>query len=148
MLQEDDGEGTLLGNPYFPNSDGTFSNLPPYAVLRVDGTRVPSSSGRGSSLTLSSTPASSSSSLPAFRSVVAKKTNSFSLKIVRANMHRRPSGKPDFQALSQTHVELVEATANLEYIMTIVERKWPDHIIVTSDGLALDDSPSTQGWCS
>ena len=44
---------------------------------------------------------------------------------------------------------MVESTANVEYILTLVQRRWgEDYIIVTNDGLQLEDSPATQGTVS
>ena len=55
--------------------------------------------------------------------------------------------KPDFELLNQTYIELVESTANLEHIQSIIQRRWgAEYRIVTSDGIELEDSPATQGW--
>ena len=50
-------------------------------------------------------------------------------------------------AHNQTFVDVTEATmANVNYITAAVQHRWgPDHSLVTSDGLQLDDSSGTQG---
>ena len=45
----------------------------------------------------------------------------------------------------QTFIELIEATANVNHILAIIRRRWgPDYILVTQDGLQIEDSPATQ----
>ena len=119
--------------------------------------------GASYSLSLSSTPMSaasagrssgpgvSSSPLPTnFRSVMApKRVQTFSLKLIKAKMCRIGVGrcrKFEFQPVSQTFIELIEATANVDHILAIIRRRWgPDYILVTQDGLQIEDSPATQG---
>lgn len=100
-------------------------------------------------LTVSSTNHSSMPSLPppSFRSVTApKRVASFSLKVVKATMCRQGKRKAEFQPISQTYLELVESTANLEHILSIIQKRWgTEYTLVTSDGLPLEDSPATQG---
>lgn len=136
---------------YFPNSDGTFSALPAYGVFTVQGPPIlavtPRSQSR--SLTLSSTPSNSSNSFPPnFRSVISAKKSqaSFSLKIIRAVIHYRAHGKPDFIPMGQTYIELMENTATLDHILRCIREKWgDDYYIVTADGLALEESAATHG---
>ena len=94
---------------------------------------------------------SSSTSTPtAFRSVIAsRKGATYNLKVVKAEMTKHAKGKVAFQPVNQTYIDLVESTANVEYILTLVQRRWgEDYIIVTNDGLQLEDSPATQGIVS
>ena len=113
----------------------------------------------GSTMSLSSTPAaapsatqtphgqhSSSSSSPFFHSIIApKRIPSFNLKVVKAKMHRN-GRKIEFQPVHQTFIELVDSTTNVEHILAIIRRRWgPDYILVTQDGLPLEDAPATQG---
>ena len=64
-------------------------------------------------------------------------------------MTKHAKGKVAFQPVNQTYIDLVESTANVEYILTLVQRRWgEDYIIVTNDGLQLEDSPATQGIVS
>ena len=60
--------------------------------------------------------------------------------------------KPEFQCLSQLYTDIVESTANVDYILTVVQRRWSeDYTLVTNDGLELLDSPGTlfgeSGYC-
>ena len=54
--------------------------------------------------------------------------------------------KPEFQCVSQLYTDIVESTANVDYILTVVQRRWgEDYTLVTNDGLELLDSPGTRG---
>lgn len=89
---------------------------------------------------------------PAFRSVQYhrnKGCKTVSIKITKATM-RKPAGsgckKPEFNAISQTHIDLVDATANVEFVTGTIQRRWgDDYVLVTNDGLELEDVPATQG---
>ncbi len=49
-------------------------------------------------------------------------------------------------ALSSTYVELTDVTANVNYLTSAVQNKWgPNHVIVASDGLLIEDSSGTRG---
>lgn len=155
------------GTAYLPREDGSFDlqDLTPFSTLTVEGPLVVPASTSPSvfrstgapSQTISSTPtgssflglaASSSSSPPPFRSVLAQLSlPSFNFKILKATMIRRGRGRAEFSPSSQTYIDLVETTANLEYIMGVIHRRWgSEYILVTNDGLELEDSPATQGW--
>ena len=146
----DDCEDTA----YFPQQDGNFNlesqALSPFCTLIVEGPSVipPPRSSPASSLTLTSTP-SSSSTLPNFRSVTAsKRIPSFSLKILKATMQRNGSGrrKPVFTTTGQTYIDLVDSTANVEHISGVIKARWgSDYTLVTGDGVPLEDSPATHG---
>ena len=61
-------------------------------------------------------------------------------------MLRQGRGKPEFQAVSQTYVELTEATANVDHILGVISSRWgPEYTLVTNDGLEIEDSTATQG---
>ena len=52
--------------------------------------------------------------------------------------------KPEFQCLRQLYTDKMESTANIDYILTVVQRRWgEDYTLVTNDGLKLLDSPGT-----
>ena len=54
--------------------------------------------------------------------------------------------KFELQPVNQTFIELIEATANVEHILAIIRKRWgPDYLLVTKDGLQIEDSPATQG---
>ena len=159
----------IAGSAYLPQQDGTFDlrDLAPYTTLTVEGpSAVPVSiaqsgpnvfhSTSAPSQTVSSTPmgssllglpATSTVTPPSFRSVLAsRRLPSFSLKILKA-MIRRGRGKADFAPSSQTYIELVDTTANLEHIMGVIRNRWgSEYVLVTNDGLELEDSPATQGF--
>jgi hypothetical protein len=152
---------------YLPGDDGSFNfpddvNITSLTTLMVEGrsstetTVTPRSAMHTMqrSLVVPSTPVSTSggvqsgSSVPLFRSVTSKRstTSSYIVKIIKANMTKNHKGKPDFEPLSQTFISLVEATANLDYILTTMQRRWgQDYRVVTGDGIELEDSPATQG---
>ena len=51
-----------------------------------------------------------------------------------------------FKPVHQTFIELVEATANTDHILAVVQRKWgTNFILVIQDGLRLEEAPGTQG---
>ena len=148
----DDCDGTA----FFPQDDGSFDfdslGVSAYTTLVVEGpalaTPVVSSCMSNlprpsPSATVSATPTSIP---PSFRSVTASKRQlSFSLKVVKVTMCRRKN-KPEFQPVTQTFIDLVDSIANLEHILSIIQRRWgSEYIIVTNDGLPLEDSPATQG---
>lgn len=44
------------------------------------------------------------------------------------------------------YIELTEATAYLDYIIEVIRKRWgTEYILVTSDGIKLEDSPATHG---
>ena len=120
----------------------------------VDPPRTPDSAAiAAGSRSLSSTPASSVTSTQTarghssgFRSIIApKRAPSFNLKVVKAKMSKNGK-KIDFQPIHQTFIELVDSTANVEHILAIIRRRWgSDYMLVTQDGLPLEDAPATQG---
>ena len=75
-----------------------------------------------------------------------RKNQTSSVKIIQASMKRLANGKAEFAPQNKTFVDLCEATANVNYVTSVVQQKWgSDHLLVTSDGLQLDDSSGTQG---
>ena len=94
----------------------------------------------------SSEPSTSGLHIPQTQFTASRKAQSTNVKIVQASMKRLPNGKMEFMAQNQTFVDVTETTANLHYVSSAIQRKWgPEYIIVTSDGLKLDDSSGTQG---
>lgn len=117
-------------------------------------TSLPSRSHYSRSLSISSTPPPSNTSSLLFRSVTApKRTPSFSLKVIKAKLVKSGRRKPEFEPLRQTYIYLVDSTANLEHILGLIQRWGSQFTLVTSDGIELEESPSTQGllfcslWC-
>ena len=78
--------------------------------------------------------------------ISARKTQSCNVKIIQASVRRLSSGKLEFLPQNQTFVDVTEATANLHYVSSAVQRKWgQEYTLVTSDGLKVDDSSGTKG---
>ena len=74
--------------------------------------------------------------------IVPTRVPSFSFKVIKADVHRIGK-KIDFQPQSQIFIDLVDSTANVD---GVVQRRWgSDYILVTQDGLQLEESPATQG---
>lgn len=71
------------------------------------------------------------------------------MKVVKANMTKLPNGKVEFERLEQTHISLDDRSANVHTVNNAVQLKWGgDFVVVTGDGLEVDDSSGTQGVCS
>ena len=79
-------------------------------------------------------------------SVVPRRVQSVNVKIVKATMKPGVNGRPEFTPVTQTFVDVTESTANTTYILNAVQRKWgAQYVIVTSDGLQIEDGSGTQG---
>ena len=75
-----------------------------------------------------------------------KKDGRCNVKIVQAEMSLDESRKPVFDKLGQVFIDVTETTANITYITSFIQQKFGlDHVIVTGDGLKIEDSPGTQG---
>lgn len=71
---------------------------------------------------------------------------SITVKVVQATFKRLSNGKPDFTPENQTFVELTDSTANVHYVTSAVQHTWgAEYVMVTADGLKIDDSAGTQG---
>ena len=58
----------------------------------------------------------------------------------------RNGKRPEFNSQQQTFLEINESTANVEHILGVVRGRWgQDYVLVTHDGLMLEESPATQG---
>ena len=76
----------------------------------------------------------------------AKKEPTVSVKVVQAQLTRSSSGKAEFQRQGQLFIDVTEATANVPYISSAIQKKWGnDYLLVTVDGLEIKDSAGTQG---
>ena len=163
---------------YFPRDNGTFNLIEeqvlPFSTLVVEGrnvghgnrqlqntgTSAPSglnvAAGTSQSTSYHYTPASTpshSTNLFSTNKPLARRVSapaSFTLKLVQAKMTRR-GRKVKFQDMAQTFIELVDSTANPDFIRSIARQIWTeDFLIVTSDGLKVENCPGTQGiiYCS
>ena len=58
-------------------------------------------------------------------------------------------GKAEVTPQTQTFVDVTESTAHVNYIASAVQRKWgSQYVLVTSDGLQIEDGSGTQGMNS
>ena len=61
-------------------------------------------------------------------------------------MESSRTGKVEFVQEAQMHIDLAESTANVEHVTKEVQQRWgPNYVIITSDGLQLEDCEGTQG---
>ena len=61
-------------------------------------------------------------------------------------MNRMPNGKVEFERLEQTHISIDNRSANVHTVNNAIKMKWgSDFVVVTGDGLEVDDSSGTQG---
>jgi len=68
------------------------------------------------------------------------------VKIVKANISKSPTGRFIFEKLGQAFIDINESNANIFYVSGVVEKKWgSSYVLVTSDGLKIEDSSGTQG---
>ena len=68
------------------------------------------------------------------------------MKIVQAHLSFTSGGKPRFQPVGQMYVPVHETTANVPHVLSAVQQEFgQSYIIVTADGIELQDSPGTQG---
>ena len=89
---------------------------------------------------------SSPNSFPHYKPIGSKKDGSFNVEVVKAIMKKLPNGKVEFERLEQTFVSLDDSCANVGTVNNAVELKWgPEYMLVTADGLEIDDSAGTQG---
>ena len=45
------------------------------------------------------------------------------------------------------HIDVTENTAHVEHVLREVQQRWGENfVIVTADGLELEDCEGTQGW--
>ena len=133
---------------YFPDSNNEF-NLPScvgftIVSLIVEGSFLGSRPvGQMGTNTISPTPGPSLAHRPIFST---KKESSVKVKVVQATLKKSPLGQLEFIRENQTYVTVTEGTANVDYVSQAIQRKWGfTYVLVTSDGLKLDDS--AQGMC-
>ena len=93
-------------------------------------------------------PSPSSSILSTPRPIFSTKktTSGATVKVTRATMKRCPNGKAEFSGENQTFISVSEANANVHFLQTVIQQKWGrNYVLVTSDGLPIEDSSGTQG---
>lgn len=114
-------EGTPLTNPLQDDSNPT----PPCVVAQDTNSNPP----------------------PLFKSTKKNEAPvAFNVKIVKSTLIKLPNGKVDFDRQEQVHISVNESSANVHTITNAVQAKWgASYIVVTGDGLPVDDSAGTQG---
>jgi len=140
---------------FFPNSDNSSFNLTSDVGVSVSSfivngnpaTQQISTYTPGPSYSRSSNVVSPSVGGITYKPIFsAKKSNSINVKIVQANVTKSATGKLEFHKLGQAFIDVSEVTANVYYILGVVQKKWgDDYVIVTGDGLKIEDSSGTQG---
>ena len=61
-------------------------------------------------------------------------------------MNGSRTGKIEFSQEAQMHLDLTESNANLPHVVKEIKRRWgEEYVIVTVDGLELEDCEGTQG---
>jgi len=135
-----------VNNTNFQFSDDVGSTV---INLIVEGSPAHGQSPVSSITTSTPDPGPSSSGLaplprPFFSS--CKRMQSVNVKVVQARMKKSQTGKAEFTPLNQMFVNVTESTANVGHITNVIQEKWGyDHIVVTSDGLKVEDSAGTRG---
>jgi hypothetical protein len=68
------------------------------------------------------------------------------VKIIQAILKRNLNGHNEFSPLSQCHIYVDESTANVTYLNHAIREKWGKaYVLVSVNGLKLEDSSGTQG---
>ncbi len=149
---------------YFPESDGSF-NIPNIILgsLKVNGTPlvverasadhhiVPPSTNPNHTISVATGSKSALGNSPIFKSVVAHRSRhenqSVTVKIIQATL-TFPNGKANFQKIGQIYIDVVESTATVLYISSVIRAEFgDDYVLVTNDGLELTDGTGTKGTC-
>ena len=72
--------------------------------------------------------------------------DSFTLKIIQASVVHGQNNKISFVNHGQMFTTVVESTATVPYLSSMIQEKWgKGYVLVTSDGLRLEDSDGTRG---
>lgn len=133
---------------YFPDQGGLFNTDHEVGEtvfsLTVEGAPVYQSSQTIPCATPATNP--NPESRPFYKPTGSKKETTFNIKVVKANMNKLPNGKVEFDRMEQTHISVDDRSANVNTVTNAVQAKWgSDYVVVTGDGLEVDDSSGTQG---
>ena len=141
---------------FFPNLSKTSFDLPSDVnTLIAMGTDSSGGYVASQACSSASTPVLSAStramSCPG-RPVFSKKASGsggtvVNVKVVQATFKRTLLEKtPEFVRTEQLYIPVKESNANVPHITNIVQENWGyNYVLVTEDGLRLQDSPGTQG---
>ena len=142
------------GMVFVPNDHGTSFDLPTEvdeipAILVVEGTPLsdpPSPANHQQQVIPPPAPAvERQQAIAPF--TCRKSQQQCNVKVERAEiLGWSPAGKPDLHSLDQLFVTLKAASANVDHVVSAVQRKWgQDYILITANGLKVEDSSGTQG---
>ena len=75
------------------------------------------------------------------------KTKSYSVRVAKAIVScSSTSGRDELHKYEQTFVDVTDVTANVNYILNVVQKKWgKNFVLCTSDGIPIEDGSGTQG---
>ena len=75
-----------------------------------------------------------------------KKGSFYKSKDFAGNHEKRDWESSEFKPVHQEFVEVTESTANVRYLTHVIKEKWgSEYILVTADGIRIEDSSGTQG---
>ena len=80
---------------------------------------------------------------PCKRAKTGKQT--CNVAVVHAHFKRLPGGKADFKLVTQKFVLVTEELANFYYILSKVASWGNNHVLVTANGLKIEDGSGTRG---
>ena len=71
----------------------------------------------------------------------------FPLKIIQAIITKQNSnGRPEFLKMGEFYLEIIESTANITFINHAIKERWgKEYVLVSSNGLKIEDSSATRG---
>ena len=67
------------------------------------------------------------------------------MRIAKAAVRRLSNGKVEIEKLKQTFIDLVDDTANVNYVNTVIQKKNKGYVLCTNYGLPIEDGSGTQG---
>ena len=133
---------------YLPDATNTRFDFPtdvsrlPFGLI-VEGSELQGQQPSTSGSTYVATPVAPR---PLFTSGKKSHVPTVNVKVVQASMERLPSGKCEFSHMGQMCVDVTESTANVNYIRSVVQKRWgSDYSLVRADGLQIEDNSRTQG---
>lgn len=68
------------------------------------------------------------------------------MRVIQADLSFDDSKKPTFTKIGQVFIDVTEATANVAYVTSVIHQTFgSNYVLVTGDGLKINDSAGTQG---
>ena len=148
-MKENGGGRTV----FFPDVNNESFNFTPEVGVFITDFNVEgrpsaferSTSGRGSSS--STRVLSVASSVPPCSKKSTAGSSYVNVKIAYATVKKKFGHKLDFKKIHQSFFKILESTANVHYLTQAVREKWGGEnlILVTNDGMPIEDGSGTQG---